>query len=573
MMHCQSFDEAPVVPGRADRGHGVGTEAAPCQQHSLLPKGALQNKARKGLLRRGLASSCALMAAMAFLQGCSTLSGNKEAETGTVVPQPGQTTTAGTATGTAAGAGRPHVALVLPLGGPYKAISSRMKAAALLALPTKGTGAVLDIYDSAFPKNAAQKAIAHADRAVLGPLTGQATQSVSAGLQSSAVPELSFTSDAAEARPGTWVMGLTTEQQVNRLVQVAAAEGRHRFAAFLPDNAFGHALGDSLIKACQGASLTPPVVAYHSDSAESIADGMAELSAIAQRTAGASAGADPLGQAVANVTGEGAGAEANNAAPPFDALLLGDTGTSLNRVMAALKADQVSMPQVRIMGPALWAGISRHLADISGAIYTGLDLSHRAGYVRLYSNAYHQAPSPVTDFAYDSAALVGALLRTGRLNTQGLTQENGFTGVDGWFRLLPDGHVQRRLNVYEILPAGGARLMLPANAQPGQPVNTHRHSAKVDSPSTAVKASKKAAASSASSVSAHAAAPAAKAVQTASAAGTATAQTVESVPVAVAATPGLAALNKAQAAQAANAAATATKTQGAGAALKDDSRF
>jgi len=47
-------------------------------------------------------------------------------------------------------------------------------------------------------------------------------------------------------------------------------------------------------------------------------------------------------------------------------------------------------------------------------------------------------------------------VQNGWMNTALLTDPRGFAGVDGVFKLLPDGHVERDLVVYEI-GAGGLR--------------------------------------------------------------------------------------------------------------------
>ncbi|TPW34766.1 penicillin-binding protein activator [Oecophyllibacter saccharovorans] len=384
----------------------------------------------------------------------------------------------------------PRVGLILPLSGAHAAIGQRMRQAARLALPPSQKIA-LDVFDSAPPSNgtqAAHKAVSAGDSIVLGPLMGGATEQAADVLQPAQLPELAFTSDSQQARPGVWVMGLTPEQQVDRLVQAAVAAGRHRFAAFLPESPLGHAMASALAEACQHAALEPPHIVFHDATPESVTQGMADLSEIALRRppdlsdkpdsttpAQDSSASEP--SAVDPVV-EKETAEALEEAPkvriplprvpmgppPFDALLLADTGVNLGRVIAAMKQDDVRSSQVQIMGPALWRSFDTKLGALKGAWYAGLDTSQRGGYVRQYTALYHQAPSPVTDFAYDTAALAGALISQHSLSVERLTDPDGFVGVNGWFRLLPNGHVLRGLNLYEIVPGGGSRLISPASA-------------------------------------------------------------------------------------------------------------
>ncbi|MXV44530.1 ABC transporter substrate-binding protein [Saccharibacter sp. 17.LH.SD] len=383
--------------------------------------------------------------------------------------------------------GEQRIGLILPLSGPLARIGARMHDAARLALPS-GKMPPMDVFDSGVAgggaTKAASEAIAAGDRLVLGPLTAGETAQVAEILQGQNIPELAFTSDVQQARPGVWVMGVTPEQQVRRLVEAAVAEGRKHFAAFLPDNALGHALGEGLEVACQEANVEPPNVVFHADSAEDISQKMATLSEISTRrpqqdtlspidvSYGGEEGpsainpvSDSSDDAASSSQKKPSTAAANPSVtpPPFDALLLGDTGINLARVITEMKTDQVNSSTVRVLGPMLWRSFDGKLGDLHGAWYVAFGQKQRSGYVRQYQAMYHQAPSPVTDFAYDAAALAGALARQDKLDTENLTRSDGFIGVNGLFKLRTDGRVTRELGIYQILPGGGGQLILPAS--------------------------------------------------------------------------------------------------------------
>ncbi|MQR98224.1 penicillin-binding protein activator [Gluconobacter aidae] len=390
------------------------------------------------------------------------------------------------------GAGAHDVGLILPLTGRNAAYGLRMRDAAKLALSARGSPA-LDVHDTNAPggaEQAARDALSRGDAIVLGPLTATETSAAAPLAVNAGKPELAFTSDSTQARPGVWVMGLTPEQQVRRMVDAARATGRRTFAAFLPDNAFGHAMGDGLARACRDAGLKEPQIVFHTMDAQNINDGLKTLSAIETRQPAAPAptptdvpagpsAIDPTGEAAANpsvpaqtgaaplATPPATPAPAPQAVPvpppPFDALVLADTGLELGRVITALQADHIDSSQVQIMGPALWKVFDGKLGALHGAWYAAPDAHDRMGYVAQYRALYKQAPSPVTDFAYDAAALAGSLIRQGGVTTEALTRPDGYMGVDGLFRLRPDGHVTRALAIYQIQRGGGARIVVPAS--------------------------------------------------------------------------------------------------------------
>ncbi|WP_225198290.1 penicillin-binding protein activator [Gluconobacter oxydans] len=394
--------------------------------------------------------------------------------------------------GVPGGPGAHDVGLILPLTGRNAAYGLRMRDAAKLALSAQGSPA-LDVHDTNAPggaEQAARDALSRGDAILLGPLTATETSASAPLAVNAGKPELAFTSDSTQARPGVWVMGLTPEQQVRRMVDAARATGRRTFAAFLPDNAFGHAMGDGLARACRDAGLKEPQIVFHTMDAQNIDDGLKTLSAIETRQPVAPAPApadvpagpsaiDPTGETAANPAGAaetGATPPAMPAAtptpapqavpvppPPFDALVLADTGLELGRVITALQADHIDSSQVQIMGPALWKAFDGKLGALHGAWYAAPDAHDRMGYVAQYRALYKQAPSPVTDFAYDAAALAGSLIRQGGVTTEALTRPDGYMGVDGLFRLRPDGHVTRALAIYQIQRGGGARIVVPAS--------------------------------------------------------------------------------------------------------------
>ena len=70
-----------------------------------------------------------------------------------------------------------------------------------------------------------------------------------------------------------------------------------------------------------------------------------------------------------------------------------------------------------------------------------------------YNSAFSSSPHPIAGLAYDGIAAIGALVSQGRgdaLTVEALTQSAGFAGVNGVFRLLPDGTNERGLTVSQI---------------------------------------------------------------------------------------------------------------------------
>lgn len=82
-----------------------------------------------------------------------------------------------------------------------------------------------------------------------------------------------------------------------------------------------------------------------------------------------------------------------------------------------------------------------------------LTLPRHQAYRTRYNATYGEAPHPISGLAYDGIAAIGALVGQGKsdaLTAAALTQNAGFQGVGGIFRLRPNGTNERGLAVATI---------------------------------------------------------------------------------------------------------------------------
>ena len=348
-----------------------------------------------------------------------------------------------------------RVAILLPLSGPHADIAQAMLQAARLGYDLPGNPPLLveDTGGDAGRAAAdARAAIAAGAGIILGPLTAPETAAVAPIARAAGVPVLAFTNDPAQQAPGVWTFGITPGQQVRQLVAAASAAGHTKLAALLPDQPFGHALAQALIRAASEANLAPPEIRFHEMSMGSVNTTTRALSDYADRRGPIDA---QIRAARALNTREGrkkAAELARSPIPPapFDALLLGDTGENLSEVGAMLPYYDIDRSAVQIMGPGLWADPASGAAQMQGAWYAAPDPAARTAFVQAYTARYGTAPPTIADLAYDAAAIARVVRAQGGNVLARLTQPAGFSGSDGWLALARDGQVRRGLAVYAI---------------------------------------------------------------------------------------------------------------------------
>jgi hypothetical protein len=369
---------------------------------------------------------------------------------------------------------RQTAAILLPLTGPRADLAQVLLHAAQLAIQDGGAVS-LDVLDTAGTAAgaaaAAKAAAANSDSVILGPLTSVETAAVAPIAREAGIPVLAFTNDASQSQPGVWPLGITPDQQIQRLVGSAQAQGRTQFAGLLPDSDFGRAMATALTRATTAAGLPPPTIRMHPPGMAAITTSVRDLSDYANRRGPIDAKVKAA-RALGTPDGRRTAQElVKTPIPPpsFNVLLLADTGDNLQEIAAVLPYYDVDHSMVQIIGPALWADPASGSDAVRGAWYAAPDSNSRSNFERDYAAKYGGRPPPLADLAFDSALIARMIAGSASSNLPVLTQPGGFVGTDGWFILLPDGRVRRGLAVFRI-QRSGPELIDPAPQSSTEPM-------------------------------------------------------------------------------------------------------
>jgi ABC-type branched-subunit amino acid transport system substrate-binding protein len=331
------------------------------------------------------------------------------------------------------------VALLAPLSSPEpraQAQARDLEAAARLAASELGPLVELRVFDDgadpARAQQAARAAVEGGASVIIGPLFSAQTSAVRAVAEGTATPVLSFSSDSAAGRPPVWVMGDLPENEVDRVLAYASANGMRSVAVIRPQNDYG-----ALVERAANARAPRRNVAVlgaltYPRSAEGVQDA--------------------VGQGAASV----------KAAAPR-AALIADGGPALRLVASYLAFGDVVQPQTQYLGLGLWDDdpeIARESA-LQGAWFAAADPAASQIFASRFQAAAGRAPGPVAGFAYDAVVAIGALLRDARalgvehpFSAEAITRPQGFAGSRGAFRFRADGGNERALAVFEVQPSG-----------------------------------------------------------------------------------------------------------------------
>ncbi|MFQ5775776.1 MAG: penicillin-binding protein activator [Kiloniellaceae bacterium] len=366
------------------------------------------------------------------------------------------------------------VALLLPLSGRHAALGEALLNAAALALfDIAGARFALIVRDTgATPegaREAAQSALAAGARLVLGPVFATSVETMASEARGVGVNVIAFSNDRTVAGEGVFIMGLAPQPQIDRLVGYASGQGLTRFAVLAPQSPYGRAVIEALQDAVlrYGVELTrvvtyPPGAADVSQEVRALADyDVRRQALLAQRQVLAARADEAAKLALKRLDGlETLGA------PDFDAVVVPAGGKRLQTVAPLLAYFDVDPAEVRYLGTAEWAD-PRLGAEptLAGGWFTAPPPELWETFRKRYRTSFGKEPPRIAALAYDATALAAVLARRAvdanekvDFSRAALTQPSGFSGVDGVFRFLPDGDIERRLAVLE-LRRGGFKVL------------------------------------------------------------------------------------------------------------------
>jgi branched-chain amino acid transport system substrate-binding protein len=155
------------------------------------------------------------------------------------------------------------------------------------------------------------------------------------------------------------------------------------------------------------------------------------------------------------------------APPPFDAVMMPDSGTRLRSLASLVTYYEVDPDQVKFLGTLLWDDPAlANEPSLQGGWYPAPPVAAHQDFEARYAKAFGPLPAragAIASIAYDATALAAILARhaQGDYSPATLTNPNGFAGVDGVFRLHVDGTSERGMAVREIAK-GGPKEISPA---------------------------------------------------------------------------------------------------------------
>lgn len=327
-----------------------------------------------------------------------------------------------------------RAAVLLPFSHPTANV--RAEAEAMLA------GIELALFENGgtdfliMPKDTAGRAStaeARADEAIdegadiiLGPLFGAEVTPVKDAVNRDQIPVIAFSNDRTVAGGGSYLASVMPEEEVVRIMGYAASRGTRTFAFLGPDSAYGRQVETAMRAEAAKNGWTVIGSGFYDPSTSA----SSEVSRVAK-----------LIKAESSQVG----------------LLIPERGTKLLSIAPLLVVNGIDPGRTRFLGTSIWddSAIWREPA-LAGALYSAVDPDNMSTFKDTYRRIYGRAPTDLAAAAYDAAALAITLAGENNMKHGGVTDPDGFMGVNGLFRFRLDGTSERGLAVKEIRSSGAS---------------------------------------------------------------------------------------------------------------------
>lgn len=325
------------------------------------------------------------------------------------------------------------VGLLLPVTGPGNAqqVAKALKQAGELALfdfdnpnvqlapkDTRGTaeGARL----------AAQEAAREGVELIIGPLFANEVAAAAPEAKRAGIPMIAFSSDQKVAGNGVYLLSFLAGSDIPRIVSFAVSRGKRRFGALFPQTDYGRIAGEKFARAVREAGGQIVAAKDYPQDANGMLAPVREIAALAKKGKPAQ----------------------------IDALFIPAGSDTLPALAPLMPYFEVDTAAVKLLGAGGWdyTGVGKEAA-LLGGWFPAPDPKGWQDFTKRYAETYGDVPPRLASLAYDAVSLAVSLSSNPpgkRFTPAELTRVSGFAGIDGLFRLRPDGASERGFAILEV---------------------------------------------------------------------------------------------------------------------------
>lgn len=348
------------------------------------------------------------------------------------------------------------VALFLPLSGKQKDLGVSLANAAMLSLFENDLNhnielVLIDSKDTADEaKQAFQEIINRKIKIVVGPVFSSSVEAIEKDARQNQITVISLSNNKQligkiNNEGGVFLAGMMPEAQIDKIVTYAIEKGKYSFAIIAPNSQYGNTVTTQfkkIVKNRDGNFITAEFYKPNDADLDRVVNRVITSFSISSRLKAKK-------DAVIN--------ESDRSYPQI--IMIPESGKVLSKIVASIKKQNVDERDFQIVGTSQWDDISTlNDYNLTGAWFASPENEKFRNFEKIYYQTYNKFPPRISSITYDSIAAISTLIdyKKGQLPTiqdftsYSIAPKNGFNGIDGLFRYIPNGLVQRNLAVLRV---------------------------------------------------------------------------------------------------------------------------
>lgn len=359
-----------------------------------------------------------------------------------------------------------QVALFLPFSGKNKELGLHLFNAATMSLFENDLGHNIELVliDSKETPDEVLKAfkevVERKIKIVIGPIFSSSIEAIEKDAKRNKITVISLSNNQqligkADSDGGIFLAGMLPETQIDKIVNYSMDKGKFNFAIIAPSNQYGTtttAIFKKIVKTRDGNFITSEFYEPNAKNLDRVVEHVINSFTVPSRF---TEGKNKLKK-------DAVLSESDRIYP--EVIFIPESGKILAKIVATIKKLNKDERDFQLIGTSQWDDISTlNNPDLIGGWFAAPENEKFRNFEKAYYQTYVKFPPRISSIVYDAVAAVAEVADRKKGQTPEIIDftnysnppKNGFEGIDGAFRFLSNGFVQRNL---AILQTGNGRF-------------------------------------------------------------------------------------------------------------------
>lgn len=355
-----------------------------------------------------------------------------------------------------------QVALFLPFSGKNKDLGWSLYNSATISLFDNDVGHNIELVliDSKDSPEEAKKAFGQiVDRkikVVIGPVFSSLVTAIEKDAKDNKITVISLSNNQelmgkTNEDGGVFLAGMLPEPQIDKIIGYAMEHGKYSFATITPNNQYGKTITDLMKKIVRNRDGNFITAEFYNPDDKDIDRAVTNIINSFSLSARLSEGKKPKLKTDEVIT------EADKIYPQI--IMIPEAGKPLFKIVSAMKRLNKDERDFQLVGTNQWDDISTiNDFHMIGSWFVAPENEKFRNFERSYYRSFNKFPPRIASIVYDLTSATAEIatrkgdrdIKISDFTTFENPPKNGFEGIDGLFRFLPNGIVQRNLAVLQV---------------------------------------------------------------------------------------------------------------------------